>query len=271
MIIESKLLRNRRIKCKHCDFRCAFTDNLKQMRDHNSNKHKGQPFRKESFVDKNKFIKLSLLKVNSNTLSKRISRAKQKCLSNYQPRQCRHMKANGEQCRRILSSGAVKAADVRCHFHPLKDASYANKHCMYKKGDNLPHLECKRSLIPDSGNGVFVGKYWHFQPGDILTEMSGEFMDTTQIKNKNYSPSHTIKCGGHGFSKPYLSGITVLTEGKGFGSFVNRGSRRPDQQKNAEFVFLFSNTEREGVYLRVTQLNGPEQEIYTSYGSGFRL
>jgi hypothetical protein len=252
--------------CKLCDqFECPKQAGLKKLRVHHCNRHKGIKFRQRDYIPK-ALLKPTDSKILPNTLAKRKRRALYLKAKNCRPRRCAHFKSLNVQCKNFITSPENLASRVRCQSHPIKSVEFANKFGVLRKcGVSL--LLCKESLIPNSGRGVFAGRYATFQPGDIVTQFCGDWRTQEDRDNGNCTTGYTLECAM--FSNRYLSGISEPQHGKGFGSLINRGNTT--HPNNVEFCFVDSKTDNEAVYFRCTKFVGAGDELYSAYGSSMRI
>lgn len=143
-------------------------------------------------------------------------------------------------------------------FQPiLSDQEDALAHGKYKC--NSPFVEYKKSRIENAGNGLFAS--CDFKKGDFITYMSGNLVSERPIDS-----SYTLQVGN-----AFLDGLRIPKKGKGMGSFINREDRKVrNARKNCEF-YIEEIGRKFTVYIRVIKDVKAGDELYLTYGRGFRI
>lgn len=199
-------------------------------------------------------------KRNNATKRKRLQRLRNKGITvNKSQLQVRYCLA--QMLQRTKTEGKIKycrqkvsTVTGRCCHHRRKTTE------MCEQNDKIypnPYLVVKKSQIPFAKNGVNVKTKVCFQEGDYITEFFGN------ISNKLPKDcSYTYKLN----KQKFVIGIKKQQRGKGFGTFVNRGTK---DSKNCE---LIKERGTDKVFVRATKFIGnyfSESELYCSYGIGY--
>jgi len=146
-------------------------------------------------------------------------------------------------------------AKSRGNYNEISNTNHDNDLLQYKKS----------SLGTSTGAGVFAREY--LKPGDYVTVVHG---NTVRVEDTSFMKrTHLFRLSVT--NKTVLLGIDVPVEGKGLGSFIQRGDASTKDATPCKRVCdtncMFINIKGE-IFIKITKHIKKDRELFMSYGQG---
>jgi hypothetical protein len=262
--------------CPICDAHYT-EETFPSLQRHCNRLHKKRLRKTTTNQAKNNSINRIINNRKSNKQQYRIQSAKNICKTNTQIYKCKHKNHKGTDCKLKAIGRAV------CHYHQRKTEQDAKKYGNYTENNqnNNSHIKIQKSTLPDkinktnqivfaSGNGVFTTKA--YQKGDYITEYCGDFVTMEQFAQNQFDRFYFLQVPKT-FNLAGINGLTSPMEGKGVGSFINRGYES-SAKKHKNFrnnVYIKYNVADKTVWIVARNFLSKTSELFLNYGKEYNM